>query len=356
MAKMNKSVLVAMSGGVDSSVAAFLLKNEGYKATGVFLNFWKEKNRENRCCSIASKANARKVAKQLGINFLVLDFAQIFKKTVVDDYINQQLAGKTPNPCVQCNKFVKLGHLLNKAKDLGFDYVATGHYLQIKRQKNSWHVYKALDKSKDQSYFLYNLTQSKLDHLLFPLGRYRKTKVREMAKKAGLKVYNQPDSQDLCFIPDDNVVGFLERNCQKIKVGQIIDNQGKIVGTHRGLPFYTIGQRAGLGLGGQAGPYYVIAKKVKQNRLIVTNDKKSNQLWQSSLGIKEINWISKKKQKFPQKVTAKIRYLTKPEQAVIKKVKNQILVQFNKPIRAITPGQSVVFYKNEELLGGGIIT
>ena len=356
MAIMNKSVLVAISGGVDSSLAAWLLKKQGYEVTGVFLDFWKEKNKKNKSCSITSKSEAKKVAKQLKINFLVFDFCQIFKKLVVDNYINQQLIGQTPNPCIRCNKFVKLGHLLDRAKDLGFDYLATGHYIRLKWLKNSWHVYQARDKTKDQSYFLYNLSQPKLNHLLFPLGPYTKSEVRIMAKKVGLRVHNRPDSQDICFISDNDMIGFLGRNSKRIKAGQIINNQGQVVGTHRGLPYYTIGQRTGLGIGGQAGPYYVIDKNVKKNKLVVTNNKKSSQLWQSNLVVKNLNWISDQKPKFPQKLAAKIRYLSKPEPAVITKVKNQTEVQFNKPIRAITPGQSVVFYKNKELLGGGIIT
>ncbi|MFH1597672.1 MAG: tRNA 2-thiouridine(34) synthase MnmA [Patescibacteria group bacterium] len=353
---MSKKVLVAMSGGVDSSVAAFLLKKEGYQVTGVFLNFWKEKpSLENKCCSTQSKKDARKVARQLGIAFMEIDYSQLFKERVVNKFIEQQLAGKTPNPCVVCNKFIKLGDLLIKSRQLGFDFLATGHYLRVKKQVDCWRVFKAIDPKKDQSYFLYNLNQVKLKHLLFPIGEFTKSQVKVLAKKNGIITYNQPESQDICFIPDSDTIGFLQRNARGFRAGPIIDQSGDTIGRHRGLPFYTIGQREGLGVGGSNGPYYVVAKKVSQNKLVVTNDQKSDELWQDQLSLKNVNWITGTEPKLPYKTDIKIRYNSPSTPGVIIR-KGGIKIQFSKQVRAITPGQSAVFYKNQELVGGGIIT
>jgi len=349
-------VLVALSGGVDSSVAAHLLLKLGYQVEGVFLDFWQEnKGKENRCCSPKSKKISGAVAKQLGIKFRVINLSRLFKKEVVDDYLKEQLLGRTPNPCVKCNKKVKLSWLIEEAKRLGFDFLATGHYLQKVKAKGHWKITRGVDRQKDQSYFLYNLDQDKLKNLLFPLGKLTKNQVRLIAKKNKIITYNLPESQDICFIPDDNILGFIQRNSKGSKPGMIVDDKGRQLGKHQGLPFYTIGQRQGLGIGGSDGPYYVVGKKVKSNKLIVTNNKRSQLLWHNQCTVKRVNWISGQAPTFPLKVKVKTRSVSKLQPARVSKKNNLITIKFNKPIRAVTPGQSAVFYQNEQLLGGGVI-
>jgi len=347
-----------MSGGVDSSVVAALLKKRGHNIIGVFMKFWVESKKDefishwNRCCSLESENRARQVANILDIPFYVFNFEKEFKKKVVDYFLKEYKEGRTPNPCVVCNKEIKFGLLLEKALSLNIDYVATGHYVQSQQEKNKIQLFRGKDKIKDQSYFLWQLNQKQLRHILFPLGKYTKTQVKKLAKKFKLPVINIPESQEICFVQGE-LNSFLERNI-KIKPGKILNIDGKKIGEHKGLPFYTIGQRKGIRLSG--GPFYVVDKDLKN-----------------------LNWISDNKLK-NFKVNAQIRYGHKPviayldfyEQGstIFKKTKNStsnIKVIFNKPQRAITPGQSIVFYspaqiskklesgKNEELLGGGII-
>ncbi|MFA5024585.1 MAG: tRNA 2-thiouridine(34) synthase MnmA [Patescibacteria group bacterium] len=359
MKKKNKKlkVLVAMSGGVDSSVAAQLLKNQGHEVAGVFLHFWKDESAgnkaENRCCSLESLLDARAVAAKIGIPLYTFNFSEPFKKAVVDNFLSEYAAGRTPNPCVVCNKKVKLGLLLKYARGLGFDYLATGHYLKIKSVGRERQLFKAKDKKKDQSYFLYTFTPEELKHLLFPLGAYTKPQVRKLAAKFKLKVAAKPESQDICFLSGDHN-NFLKKYL-KLKPGEIklLETKEKI-GEHQGLPLYTIGQRRGL-VGG-TGPYYVAKFDWRRNILYVVKNWNENILYKDNLIAQKVNWLSGREPKKNLKCTAVIRY-GHPAVAclVTPKNKNNYFVKFIKPQRAITPGQSVVFYKKEQVLGGGII-
>ncbi|MFH0969137.1 MAG: tRNA 2-thiouridine(34) synthase MnmA [Patescibacteria group bacterium] len=353
---MNKKVIVAMSGGVDSSVVAVMLKKEGYDVTGVFMNFWKDvsldKNYENRCCSLESIESARKVAQILGIPFYVLNVHNEFKKKVVDFFLDELKKGNTPNPCVVCNKEIKFKVLFEKMMLLKADFVATGHYAQAREVKSeklkvkSFGLFEAKDKSKDQSYFLYKLSQKQLSKILFPLGDYTKIEVRKIAKKFGLPVHNKKESQDICFIPEKGFETFLKKSLSP-KKGKICDLKGNVLGNHEGLPFYTIGQRKGIKLGGN-GPYYVIKKDSGKNRLVV-GDKK--ELFSKKMILKEVNWVEEKP-KFPFKTLIRTRYQSPLFRAIINKDK----VEFEKLQRAITPGQSAVFYSEKgKVLGGGTI-
>jgi len=354
-------------------VAAVLLKDQGYDLIGVFMKFWsplrgsslittdKETDLRgyNRCCSPEAEVRARKVAKILDIPFYVFNFEKEFKKRVVDYFIKEYKEGRTPNPCVVCNKEIKFGFLLEKALKLDADFVATGHYAlkreitNHKSQITNYKLFKGKDNKKDQSYFLWQLNQKQLKHILFPVGNYIKDKVRALAKKFKLPVSNIPESQEICFI-QDNINDFLRRYIKTIP-GRILNIDGKEVGQHQGLPFYTIGQRKGIKLSG--GPYYVIDKDFKKNNLIVANFLDNKNLYKKSLIAKNVSWVAGKEPKFPIKIYTQIRYRHKPVLSTIaKKLKNgTIEVVFNQPQRAITPGQSVVFYKNHELLGGGVI-
>jgi len=354
--KLKNKIIVAMSGGVDSSVAAALLEKAGYDVIGVFIKFWfSDKENENKCCSSESEKRARKVAKILNIPFYVFNFKKEFKRRIVDKFLKGYKKGITPNPCVVCNKEIKFGLLLEKTLALGVDYVATGHYAKIKKRfvnlqqiRNS--LISAKDKNKDQSYFLWKLGQSQLKHILFPVGNYTRTEVEKMAKKFKLPFSNVQKSMEICFV-QTTINDFLKKYL-KPRPGKIIDTAGKTIGQHQGSHFYTIGQRKGIGLAG--GPYYVLGKNLKKNLLIITKNERD--LLKRELICKNVNWISGKVPKLPQKVKVKIRYRHEPAEAIIRKLQaTSYKLQFKTPQRAITPGQSAVFYRGEELLGGGII-
>jgi tRNA-uridine 2-sulfurtransferase len=352
-----KKIVVAMSGGVDSSVAAKLLKDQGHEVVGIFLHFWKELgdngNFENKCCSAEALLDARRVATKIGIPLYTLNFAKIFKKQIVNNFLDEYKKGKTPNPCVRCNKLVKLGFLIKQAKKLGFDFVASGHYVNLKEKNKKFIMRAAKDKTKDQSYFLYTFNQKELAHLLFPLGGYTKKQVRQLAKKFKLPVAEKKESQEICFIPDKNHNEFLKRHI-KLTPGKIKTINGKIVGSHFGLPLYTIGQRKGIEIGG-TGPYYAAKMDYKKNILYVVNDGNDKILYSNKLIAKNVNWLLGDEPKFPLKCQSVIRYRHKPAECVITKSKTNYQVKFKEPQRAVTPGQSVVFYKKDEVLGGGII-
>ena len=350
---------VAMSGGVDSSVAAALLKKQGYQVTGFFMHFWSEKTSqpaaENKCCSIESQEQARDVARKLNIPFYVLHFEKEFKKYVVDYFIRNYGQGITPNPCIACNKHIKFDFLLNKILGLDFDYLATGHYVKKLKVKGSgYKLLKAEDKNKDQSYFLYNLGQKQLKSLLFPVGNYKKEETRELAKKFCLPTATRRESQDICFVSGNDVGGFLSRHLQNAKPGPIINTKDKTIGTHSGLPLYTIGQRKGIKIGGQ-GPYYVVNMDYQNNILVVTSAKDDEQLYSKSLKCETINWVSGLEPQVELTAEAVIRYQHPPVKALIKRQADGYQVGLAEPQRAVMPGQSAVFYKGDELLGGGVI-
>ena len=304
---------------------------------------------ERGCCD---EAAARKVCQKIGIKFYPVDVRTRFKKEVKDYFLESYQQGITPNPCVACNKFIKFGELLKKAKALDCDYLATGHYIKIKKDKKIFKLYRAKDLTKDQSYFLYNLTQDQLKHLLFPLGDSFKVKLKKQATADKLP-YLKEESQDICFLAGEHN-DFLKKNL-KLKKGLIKTLDGETIGEHQGLPLYTIGQRKGVELGGK-GPYYVVWGDHEKNILYVTNKSDDPALFGQLLHMRKINWLSDVEPKTPFKCTAVIRYRHKETPCTLKKeVDGDILVSFSEPQRAITPGQSVVFYKNGELLGGGII-
>jgi tRNA-specific 2-thiouridylase len=371
---LTKKVVVAMSGGVDSSVSAALLKRSGFDVVGIFMKFWKDgKSADNSCCSIESEKLARAVAKQIGIPFYVLNAEKEFKKTVVDYFLAEYKKGNTPNPCVVCNKTIKFGFLINKALSLGADFVATGHYCRTGNARSATsfssllvtpfvpagtsgpgaaksllpRLYKGEDSNKDQSYFLWQLDQKQLSHVLFPVGGYTKSEVRKLAKKFKLPTAETPESQEVCFI-QDTTNNFLKKYL-KSKPGKIIDKSGKILGQHQGLWFYTIGQRRGLEI--QQGPWFVVDKDFKKNILIVSKNEKD--LEKKELIAKDVNWITP--QKLPLNAEVKIRYKSNLAKAKISKNVKSIKIVFQKPQKAVTPGQSAVFYKGKELIGGGVI-
>ena len=346
---------MGMSGGVDSSVTAALLKQQGFNVIGVFMKNWSEDFGDYGCTWAQDSEDARKVASVLDIPFYVWNFEKEYYDKVVEYFLREYKAGKTPNPDVMCNTEIKFKVFLYKALQLGADFVATGHYAQIKYQKtdNSYHLFKGVDPTKDQSYFLYTLAQKQLAKILFPIGHLLKSEVRRLAKKFKLPNAGKKDSQGICFIGKINVTQFLKAHL-KAKVGEIVTGNGQVLGRHSGLPFYTIGQRNALNLGGN-GPYYVVSKNFTSNRLVVTNNKQDEQLWKKKFTVTDLSWVNKTP-KLPFKTGVTIRYHHPEYGAKIKQLKNNKLeIVFDQAQRAITEGQATVFYDGEELLGGGII-
>lgn len=346
-----KKIIVALSGGVDSSVAAVLLKKQGYEVKGVFM-------RLGIATDNKFEKNARAVAKKIGIKFHVLNLSREFKEKIINYFISEYEKGRTPNPCVMCNKEIKFGVLIDKILEMGADYIATGHYVRLQNDSEEFKLLKAKDKNKDQSYFLYNLNQRKLKRCLFSLGDYTKDDVRKIAGgnetlKGKFQNKFQKESQEICFIQNKYYGDFLRKHLKLIS-GKIIDKNNNILGEHKGLPLYTIGQRRDIGIGG-TGPYYVIGMNRRKNQLVVSNNKNDKNLFSKELIVKKVNWISGNIPKLPIKIKAKSRYRMNEEFAVVDKINNKYIVKFSKSQRATMPGQSVVFYKNNEVLGGGII-
>lgn len=348
-------VFVALSGGVDSSVAAWLLKKSGHEVTGVFMKFWQDPrfSRQNACCTLESEKRARIVARSLEIPFYIFNFQQEFKKEVVNYFLKEAKQGLTPNPCVVCNKKIKLGLFLEKAIGFGADFIATGHYVRKDFQKGLFRLLKAKDKEKDQSYFLWKLSQKQLAKILFPIGDYTKAEVRSLAKRQKLITAKTKESQNLCFLSVDPVDFF--KSYLKSKSGKIILGN-KIIGRHPGFAFYTIGQREGIvpflfPLVQSQGPYYVLKKDIKNNALLVTRNNKN--LYLGKLLVKDTNFAFE--DKFECKVKIRSRQQLLPGKILKTEKPNQLYFKFDKPARAVTPGQSAVFYQGQELLGGGVI-
>lgn len=351
-----KKVAIAMSGGVDSGVAAALLVKQGHQCTGFHMHLWKEPGSdfENKCCSTESLEAARKTAHQLGMPFRTIDLKEIFKKKVVNYFLKAYAAGLTPNPCVMCNKFIKFGQLLNYVEKLGFDYLATGHYARIVYRR-AYHLLAAGDKQKDQTYFLYNLTQKQLARVFFPVEEYTKKQVWQMAKKWRLAVAERPESQEICFFPESDYRPFLTRRIPgQIIPGEAVDTKSKVIGKHQGLPLYTIGQRHGFTITDKKviGPLYVIAKDIKRNQLIVGFGREAERKEFSVLGV---NWISGKPPKDKTRCKIRIRHQGRLMSARLRLVGSQIKVILDEPERGIAPGQAAVFCVGKEVLGGGMI-
>ena len=348
-------VVVAMSGGVDSSVAAALLVEQGYDVVGMMLRLWSEDGgAANRCCTLDAIDDARAIAGMLGIPFYVRDYKDIFKKIIVDPFIEAYAAGQTPNPCLTCNRVIRFEMLLNEALALGAEYLVTGHYARVRQNESGeWELWRGIDPTKDQSYVLHSLNQQNLPHVFFPLGEYTKEQVRKMAEDFDLPVFNKPDSQDLCFSGDGGYRGFLRRNAPETLIpGEIVDTRGNVLGEHSGLPNYTIGQRKGLGIY-RPEPTFVIALDPAHNRVIVGS---RAELGRDELTAHSVSYVSGKPPAEPIRVQAKIRYKSRPVPATVTPLANNRLhAKFDSPLPDITPGQGFVFYDGDKVLGGGTI-
>ena len=340
-----------MSGGVDSSLAAALLKEDGYDVIGVTMQIWpSDKQAFDDCCGLEAIEAAKQVAHKLDIRHYVMNFKDIFAQKVIADFCEEYSRGRTPNPCVRCNQYVKFDALLHRAKEFDADFLATGHYARIEKSDDGYRLLKAVDKSKDQSYFLYTLTQRELRHLLFPIGNLHKAEVRKRAAQLGLPTADRPDSQDICFTFDKDYRQFIAKHIS-LQPGDIVDTEGKVLGKHHGLAQYTVGQRQGLGLASNER-LYVLKLDAADNRLVIGTE---DQLSSDRLFTENISWVSGKAPPEPNNITAKIRYKS-PEVAVNLRLNDGAAeVNFEQPQRAVTPGQSIVFYQGDWVLGGGII-
>lgn len=346
---MSKKVLLGMSGGVDSSVSALLLKEAGYEVIGVTLNLFP-------CTTCCSYIDVKDVCRKIGIEHFIYDGVEDFEKYVIQDFISEYKQCKTPNPCIECNKYMKFGAMYEKAKELGCDYIATGHYAKIEwsDKYNQNVLKKSKADKKDQSYVVYNLPREMLDKVIFPLGDFTsKDQIRKIAEEHNLSVAHKSDSEDICFIPNKDYKAFLENNSDiKAKQGNIVNLKGEKLGTHTGLYKYTIGQRKGLGISNSV-PLFVVGFNQAKNELIVGEEK---DLYQKELYVTDINLLLTDKLEKPLKVNAKIRYAAKEAPATITQIEqNKIKVEFEHPQKSITPGQSVVFYTDDIVLGGGKI-
>jgi tRNA-specific 2-thiouridylase len=352
-------VVVAMSGGVDSSVAAALLVEQGYEVIGMMMRLWSEESvgpatPANRCCTPDQMADARRVADKLGIPFYVADVRQHFRQAIVQFFLDEHEAGRTPNPCVECNRQIRFTYLLDRALAMDADYLATGHYARIDNTPEGYILMQGQDLHKDQSYVLHTLRQEQLAHVLFPISSYTKDEVREIARRFGLPVASKQESQDLCFLSDGDYRRFIRDNSIQIhQPGPILDQDGRELGQHQGLPFYTIGQRKGLGIAA-AEPLFVLGKDAARNALVVGP--------RESLGVRElvadgVNWISGMPPASPITAQVKIRYKATPIPATVTPSDDsRVHVQFDEPAFGVTPGQAAVFYDGPVCLGGGLIT
>ncbi len=349
-----RRVLVGISGGVDSAVALALLKTAGYALEAVFLHLTVDNKKTAKALS-----DAKKVCKILGVTLHVKEARALFEQKIIGYFVNEYAKGNTPNPCIFCNENIKFKLLLEVAKELKINLVATGHYARIKKIKNGgelkYKLFSGIDNKKDQSYFLYRLKQEQLSKVLFPLGDYEKETVRKLAEDFNLPVFEKNDSQDVCFMHNGGLEDFLKKKIN-LKKGAIIDTEGKILGEHRGLALYTIGQRKGIEIGG-GGPYFVVGKKINKNLLVVTNNLQDLTLFKSVVNLKQVSWVGDCP-RLPLKILVRTRYRNFLEYAIIKaeKDRKKYWLEFENLQRAPSPGQSAVFYaKNGEVLGGGII-
>lgn len=347
----NKKVLLGMSGGVDSSVSALLLQKQGYEVIGATLELFTNNNN----CDKNTYVDVKNICESLGISHYIYNCKQQFKEHVIQDFINCYSICKTPNPCIECNRYMKFGVMWEKAKELGCDYIATGHYAKTEYSEkyNRWVLKKSNAGKKDQSYVLWNIPKELIEHILFPLSDFQeKEKIRQIARESGLKVADKPDSEDICFIPDGNYKEFLEKNSNlKPQEGNIVSSKGEILGKHKGLYYYTIGQRKGLGISYKV-PLFVIGFNQAKNEVIVGEE---NELYKKEIAVGNINLLLVDEIKEQMEVEVKTRYSSKVAKAKITQKGNRIDVIFEEPQRAITPGQSAVFYIGDIVLGGGKI-
>lgn len=350
-------VVVALSGGVDSSVAAALLVEQGYRVAGAMLRLWAEPGpdeaRVNACCTPEAVARARQVADQLGIPFSLIDAEAEFKAQVVDYFIAEYSAGRTPNPCIPCNRTVRFGFLLEQILAQGPAFMATGHYARVHHAAGRYQLLRGRDPKKDQSYFLHVLDQKQLAHVIFPLGDLTKDEVREIARRRGLPVAEQPESQDVCFLADGDYRRFLAQQAPHLfRPGPIRDTSGRVLGQHRGLPAYTIGQRKGLGVAA-AEPLYVLAIEPDENALVVGG---VTELGRDECAVAGMHYVGGETPASPFRTTAQIRYRAQPTNVTVTPLPHgKVRVRFDLPQRGITPGQSLVLYDGEIVLGGGVI-
>ena len=355
-----KKVVVGMSGGVDSSVAAWLLKKQGYDVIGVTMQIWQdelpEQQEENGgCCGLSAVDDARRVAERLQIPYYVMNFKKEFKENVMDYFVQEYIDGRTPNPCIACNRFVKWESLLKRSLDIGAEYIATGHYARVEQLPNGrYALRKSATAAKDQTYALYNLTQHQLSHTLMPVGEYTKDEIREMAAEIGLVVANKPDSQEICFIPDHDYAKFIEENTDcRLEEGNFVDKYGNVLGRHKGITHYTVGQRKGLNLS-MGHPVFVTAIRPETNEVVIGENE---DVFSNIVRCNKLNWMAIEGLAGGEmRVTAKIRYSHKGAPCVIRETgEDMVECVFDEPQRAATPGQAVVFYDGDYVVGGGTI-
>ena len=354
-----KKVVVGMSGGVDSSVAAYLLKEQGYDVIGVTMQIWQDEEEtvqeENGgCCGLSAVEDARRVAAALDIPYYVMNFKKEFQKYVIDYFMDEYLNGRTPNPCIACNRYVKWEALLTRSMEIGADYIATGHYARIDVLPNGRYAIKhSATRMKDQTYALYNLTQDQLKRTLMPVGEYSKEEIRAIAEKTHLKVASKPDSQDICFVPDGDYAEFIRRESKKeVPEGNFVSTDGKILGRHKGITHYTVGQRKGLGLS-LGHPAFVLEIRPETNEVVIgTNEESMTRFVKAN----RLNFMAVEDIEGEMRAFGKIRYNHKGAPCTVKRTgEDEILCTFDEPVRAVTPGQALVLYDGDYVLGGGTI-
>ena len=348
-----------MSGGVDSSVAAYLLKEAGYEVIGVTMQIWQSEEEQvleenGGCCGLQAVEDARRVAGMLDIPYYVMNFREEFQKKVIDYFMAEYLAGRTPNPCIACNRYVKWESLLHRSMEIGADYIATGHYARVEQLPNGrYSIRNSVTAAKDQTYALYNLTQEQLSRTLMPIGAYTKDEVRQIAQRIGLRVASKPDSMEICFVPDQDYAGFIQDHSgREIPEGNFVTSDGTVVGRHKGITHYTVGQRKGLNLS-LGRPVFVLEIRPETNEVVVGDNQ---EVFSDRLLCNNLNFMSIPELEGEKEVTAKIRYNHRGAKAVVRRLDQDLAeVVFEEPVRAVTPGQAVVFYDGEYVAGGGTI-